>query len=243
MCGIAGIIGRLDEANCAALKRMSGAMLHRGPDDDGAGSLNARRPDGPARCSRFAGSPSSTSRRPGTSRCWSPRPDMRCCSTARSTTSAPPRAPRGRGPHPSAPPAMRRRSLLRRSATQGAPGAGAASGACSRSPSWDPVRADSSWRGTRWASSRCTWRGRSTRCAGWSLAFASELRALLASGLLGTPRLDPAAAASAGVERVRGGAGHRGARRRDALARELRIHGEDGSGPRRRARTGPWPGP
>ncbi len=32
--------------------------------------------------------------------------------------------------------------------------------------------------------------------AGWSLAFASELRALLASGLIGTPRLDPRAAAS-----------------------------------------------
>jgi asparagine synthase (glutamine-hydrolysing) len=32
--------------------------------------------------------------------------------------------------------------------------------------------------------------------AGWSFAFASELRALLASGLLGTPRLDPAAVAS-----------------------------------------------
>ncbi len=32
--------------------------------------------------------------------------------------------------------------------------------------------------------------------AGWSLAFASELRALLASGLLGTPRLDPGAVAS-----------------------------------------------
>lgn len=32
--------------------------------------------------------------------------------------------------------------------------------------------------------------------AGWSVAFASELRALLASGLLGTPRLDPRAAAS-----------------------------------------------
>ncbi len=32
--------------------------------------------------------------------------------------------------------------------------------------------------------------------AGWSLAFASELRALLASGLLGTLRLDPRAAAS-----------------------------------------------
>src|SRR6185312_12337129 len=33
--------------------------------------------------------------------------------------------------------------------------------------------------------------------AGWSVAFASELRALLASGLLGTPRLDPQAVASA----------------------------------------------
>jgi len=31
---------------------------------------------------------------------------------------------------------------------------------------------------------------------GWTLAFASEVRALLASGLLGTPRLDPSASAS-----------------------------------------------
>jgi asparagine synthase (glutamine-hydrolysing) len=35
MCGIAGIIGRLDEPNHAALERMSGAMVHRGPDDSG----------------------------------------------------------------------------------------------------------------------------------------------------------------------------------------------------------------
>src|SRR5512147_595230 len=35
MCGIAGIVGRLDEANRAALRRMSAAMVHRGPDDDG----------------------------------------------------------------------------------------------------------------------------------------------------------------------------------------------------------------
>ncbi len=35
MCGIAGIIGRLDEANRAALERMSDAMVHRGPDADG----------------------------------------------------------------------------------------------------------------------------------------------------------------------------------------------------------------
>ncbi len=34
------------------------------------------------------------------------------------------------------------------------------------------------------------------RSAGWTLAFASEVRTLLASGLLGTPRLEPSASAS-----------------------------------------------
>src|SRR5258706_12906950 len=35
MCGIAGIIGRLDEHNRAALQRMSDAVVHRGPDGGG----------------------------------------------------------------------------------------------------------------------------------------------------------------------------------------------------------------
>ena len=35
MCGIAGLIGRLDDCNRAALKRMSDAMVHRGPDANG----------------------------------------------------------------------------------------------------------------------------------------------------------------------------------------------------------------
>jgi asparagine synthase (glutamine-hydrolysing) len=35
MCGIAGIIGRLAAPNRAALKRMNDAMMHRGPDGDG----------------------------------------------------------------------------------------------------------------------------------------------------------------------------------------------------------------
>src|SRR5215510_448981 len=35
MCGIAGIIGRLDEPNRAALQRMSDALVHRGPDAGG----------------------------------------------------------------------------------------------------------------------------------------------------------------------------------------------------------------
>src|SRR6476469_2286878 len=35
MCGIAGIIGRVDDANRAALERMSRALHHRGPDAAG----------------------------------------------------------------------------------------------------------------------------------------------------------------------------------------------------------------
>ncbi len=35
MCGIGGIIGRLDDENRRALSRMNGAMLHRGPDGHG----------------------------------------------------------------------------------------------------------------------------------------------------------------------------------------------------------------
>src|SRR5258705_13229776 len=35
MCGIAGIIGRPDEPNRAALTRMNGAMVRRGPDASG----------------------------------------------------------------------------------------------------------------------------------------------------------------------------------------------------------------
>lgn len=35
MCGIAGIIGRIDATNRAALERMNDAMVHRGPDANG----------------------------------------------------------------------------------------------------------------------------------------------------------------------------------------------------------------
>src|SRR3954467_2610219 len=36
MCGIAGILGRLDDRNRGALDRMSRALEHRGPDGAGA---------------------------------------------------------------------------------------------------------------------------------------------------------------------------------------------------------------
>src|SRR5436190_11128959 len=35
MCGIAGILGRLSDANRAALSRMHNAIAHRGPDSAG----------------------------------------------------------------------------------------------------------------------------------------------------------------------------------------------------------------
>ena len=35
MCGLAGIVGRVGEANRAALRRMTDAMAHRGPDGEG----------------------------------------------------------------------------------------------------------------------------------------------------------------------------------------------------------------
>ena len=35
MCGIAGLIGRIDETNRTALRRMSDALSHRGPDGEG----------------------------------------------------------------------------------------------------------------------------------------------------------------------------------------------------------------
>src|SRR4030088_2749844 len=45
MCGIAGIIGQLDEPNRAALQRMSDDMIHRGPDASGTW-VSARCPRG-----------------------------------------------------------------------------------------------------------------------------------------------------------------------------------------------------
>jgi asparagine synthase (glutamine-hydrolysing) len=41
MCGIAGIIGRVGEANLSALAKMNRAMRHRGPDDEGTWSSPA----------------------------------------------------------------------------------------------------------------------------------------------------------------------------------------------------------
>ena len=193
MCGIAGIIGRLDERNRAALQRMNDAMLHRGPDAGGT---------------------------------WTSTPDERGWGAllAHRRLSILDLSPAGAQPMIDAVTGhaivfngevynfgeLRQRLIaegqhftssgdtivmLRSLALYGSSAVkwfeGMFAFAC-----WDPKE-------------RKLLLARDplgikplyiARCkdpdAGWSLAFASELRALLASGLLGTPRLDPQALAS-----------------------------------------------
>ena len=193
MCGIAGIIGRVDDSNRAALQRMSDAMVHRGPDASGV---------------------------------WVSPPDHRGWGTllAHRRLSILDLSPSGAQPMIDALTGhvivsnneiynfieLRRRLVadgqeLRSSGDTavmlralGQNGADAVSWfrgmfvfAC-----WDP-------KDRRLLLARDPlgikplYLARSPDPgAGWSLAFASELRALLASGLLGRPHLDPHAVAS-----------------------------------------------
>ena len=193
MCGIAGIIGRLNDRNRAALERMSGAMVHRGPDDSGT----------------WVSAPDS--------RGWGALLGFRRLSILDLSPA---------GAQPMVDPVtghvvvfngeiynfrdLRRRlesggqefkstgdtAVMLRALGLHGPGAlswfrGMFAFAC-----WDP-------RERRLLLARDPlgikplYLARSSDSdAGWSMAFASELRALLASGLLGTPHLDPQAVAS-----------------------------------------------
>ena len=73
MCGIAGIIGRVDKLNLAALERMSEAMVHRGPDASGTW-VSSKDSRGWVRCSPTAVSQFSTSRLLAPSPWWTRRP-------------------------------------------------------------------------------------------------------------------------------------------------------------------------
>jgi asparagine synthase (glutamine-hydrolysing) len=193
MCGIAGIIGRLDEPNRTALQRMNHAMIHRGPD---AGGIWSSTPD---------------------DRRWGALLGHRRLSILDLSAA---------GAQPMVDPVtehvivfngeiynfqeLRRRleaegqefqstgdtAIMLRALSLHGPAAvswlrGMFAFAC-----WDPKR-------RRLLLARDPlgikplYLARSPNPdAGWSVAFASELRALLASGLLGTPRLDPQAVAS-----------------------------------------------
>jgi asparagine synthase (glutamine-hydrolysing) len=193
MCGIAGIIGRLDEPNRAALQRMNHAMIHRGPDDSGT---------------------------------WISTPDARGWGALLGHRRLSILDLSAAGAQPMVDPVtghvivfngeiynfreLRRRllaegqefqstgdtAIMLRALSLHGPAAvswlrGMFAFAC-----WDPMQ-------RRLLLARDPlgikplYLARSPNPdAGWSVAFASELRALLASGLLGTPHLDPQAVAS-----------------------------------------------
>ena len=193
MCGIAGIIGRLDDLNHTALKRMSDALVHRGPD---AGAMWVSTPD---------------------SRGWG-------ALLAHRRLAILDLSPAGAQPMIDAVTGhvivsnneiynfieLRRRlmaegqelhstgdtAVMLRALGQHGPDAvswfrGMFAFAC-----WDPKQRRLLLARDPLGIKPLYIARSSDPNANWSIAFASEVRALLASGLLGTPRLNPQAVAS-----------------------------------------------
>jgi asparagine synthase (glutamine-hydrolysing) len=192
MCGIAGIIGRLDGHNLAALERMSRAMVHRGPDDSGTwisapdsrgwGALLGFR-----RLSILDLSPAGAQPMvdPLTGHVVVFNGEIYNFGELRQRLEAEGQKFKSTGDT----------AIMLRALGLHGPGAvswlrGMFAFAC-----WDPKQ-------RRLLLARDPlgikplYLARSDPSAGWSIVFASELRALLASGLLGTPHLDPQAVAS-----------------------------------------------
>jgi asparagine synthase (glutamine-hydrolysing) len=193
MCGIAGIIGRLDEHNRAALERMSDAMVHRGPDASGTwvstpdargwGALLAHR-----RLSILDLSPAGAQPMvdPVTGHVVTFNGEIYNFGDLRQRLVA-----EGQKFQSTGDTAVMLRAL-------GLHGPAAASWlrgmftfAC-----WDPKQRRLLLARDPLGIKPLYLARSSDPGAGWSVAFASELRALLACGLLGTPRLDPQAVAS-----------------------------------------------
>ena len=193
MCGIAGIIGRLDERNRAALRRMNDAMHHRGPDASGTwvsasdergwGTLLAHR-----RLSILDLSPAGSQPMtdPVTGHVVTFNGEIYNFADLRRRLAA-----EGQEFNSTGDTAVMLRAL-------GLHGPGAVSWlrgmfafAC-----WDPKQRQLLLARDPLGIKPLYVARAPDLDAGWSVAFASELRALLASDLLGTPRLDPQAVAS-----------------------------------------------
>ena len=193
MCGIAGIIGRLDEPNLAALERMSDAMVHRGPDASGTwvsmpdsrgwGALLAHR-----RLSILDLSPAGAQPMvdPLTGHVMVFNGEIYNFGELRRRLGVGGQQLQSTGDT----------AVMLRALGLHGPGAVSWLRGMFAFASWDPKeRRLLLARDPRGIKPLYLARS-SDRDAGWSMAFASELRALLASGLLGTPHLDPQAVAS-----------------------------------------------
>lgn len=194
MCGIAGIIGRLDQDNRAALRRMSDVMVHRGPDASGAwesvpdargwGALLAHRRLSILDLSAAGSQPMTD---PVTGHVLVFNGEIYNFMDLRTRLTHEGQQFQSTGDT----------EVMLRALSLHGPDAVAWLRGMFAFASWDP-------RQRRLLLARDPlgikplYLARSTDPnAGWSVAFASELRALLASGLLGTPRLEPQAVASA----------------------------------------------
>jgi asparagine synthase (glutamine-hydrolysing) len=193
MCGIAGIIGRLDASNRAALERMSGAMVHRGPDARGTwvsapdtrgwGALLAHR-----RLSILDLSPAGAQPMvdPMTGHVVVLNGEIYNFGDLRRRLVAEGQEFKSTGDTA---------VMLRALALYGAGAVSWLRGmfafAC-----WNPKQRRLLLARDPLGIKPLYLARSSDRDAGWSVAFASEVRALLASGLLSTPHLDPPAVAS-----------------------------------------------
>src|SRR5229473_1924335 len=193
MCGIAGIIGRLDESNRAALQRISDAMVHRGPDDSGTwisapdahgwGALLGFRRLAILDLSPAGAQPMVD---PVTGHVVAFNGEIYNFGDLRRRLGAKGQQLRSTGDT----------AVMLRALGVHGPGAvswlrGMFAFAC-----WDPKERRLLLARDPLGIKPLYLARSSDPEAGWSVAFASELRALLASGLLGTPHLDPRAVAS-----------------------------------------------
>jgi asparagine synthase (glutamine-hydrolysing) len=192
MCGIAGIIGRLDESNRAALQRMNDAMVHRGPDASGTwvsppdargwGTLLAHRRLAILDLSPAGAQPMTD---PVTGHVVVFNGEIYNFADLRRRLVAEGQAFNSTGDT----------AVMLRALGLHGPDAvkwlrGMFTFAC-----WDPKQRQLLLARDPLGIKPLYVARASDPNAGWSVAFASELRALLASNLLGTPRLDPQAVA------------------------------------------------
>jgi asparagine synthase (glutamine-hydrolysing) len=193
MCGIAGILGRVDDANRAALKRMTDCLAHRGPDGDaswestpganGQGVLLGFRRLAIIDLSTAGDQPMVDD---VTGQVLVYNGETYNFQALRDSLVASGQMFRSTGDST---------VVLRSVATMG-PSAVSSFRGMFAFALWDPAKRtlllarDS-------LGIKPLYIARSQDKSGrWTLAFASEVRALLASGLLGTPRLEPSASAS-----------------------------------------------
>jgi asparagine synthase (glutamine-hydrolysing) len=195
MCGIAGILGRIDDPNRAALRRMNDAMIHRGPDAEGVwesppderghGALFAHRRLRILDLSPAAAQPMVD---PATGQVMVYNGEIYNYRLIRDRLVAKGQSFASTGDT---------QVLLRALGVEGRSAVRSLRGMFAFAV-WDPARRelllarDPLGMKPLYVARNPDPRGQSA----WVLAFASEVRALLASGLLGKPKLHPDAAAS-----------------------------------------------